>query len=390
MKSFLFLFLIVLFTCCVSNKSKDNNNNQAYVKCINIDSLSENNPFVNNGELDSCKFVKLETNNDCLIGDVTKVIIKEGHIFIMDKNKKIFVFDINGKFQNTIAEIGPGPDELLSIIDFYVNENQKYVAVYDMYGSKIVKYSFEGKIISKIKCDSELLSNFTSITLIEDNRIALSMRNGENLKFNYKIINEKDFLLVKDCLPYLVDSISEYGSLIRTSISSNKGQCYASALFSDTIFKYDNDNFSPKYVFKSKLKKATSAYLNDHGPYESVIDPISYLNKGGYSRGISELLTTNDYLYFTIIIGEDYYEVFWNINADSGFYRLNYSSRNIFMSSAGFITTTSDAFVCLITCSRAIDSQQGDNAIKDKRIEKVMENISSEDNPIIGFYYMEN
>ena len=58
--------------------------------------------------VNNCSFVKLETNSNCLIGSIDKLIFADSLIIIVDKTiaKTIYVFDSTGHFKNKVSRVG--------------------------------------------------------------------------------------------------------------------------------------------------------------------------------------------------------------------------------------------------------------------------------------------
>jgi hypothetical protein len=68
------------------------------------------------------KYIPLETNTECLIGEVNKILIRNNRIFIADfhKTETLFVFDIQGNYLFKINSKGHGPGEYINFKDFDV------------------------------------------------------------------------------------------------------------------------------------------------------------------------------------------------------------------------------------------------------------------------------
>lgn len=67
--------------------------------------------------------IPLETNDSSLINNMTKIIHRNNHFYILDREtKRIVVFDDNGKFLEEINKLGIGPGEYSEIADFGFND----------------------------------------------------------------------------------------------------------------------------------------------------------------------------------------------------------------------------------------------------------------------------
>jgi len=90
--------------------------------------------------------IPLETNANCLIGEITQIIEKNGFYYIFDRHmsQTLFIFDSVGNFINKISEKGKGPREtvrpMFMAMDDYKNElvlcsnAPPKILVYDAYG----------------------------------------------------------------------------------------------------------------------------------------------------------------------------------------------------------------------------------------------------------------
>ena len=133
------LIIICVFLCISCNNNRNNNSFQNDSIRQNIygitQTLSETEnikPFAFTGDkpisieipknytdplfpsqlIESHRYIPLETNEHSLFGDIEKIIIRNGKIFISDNFKSsVFIFNINGKFENKINNAGNGPYE---------------------------------------------------------------------------------------------------------------------------------------------------------------------------------------------------------------------------------------------------------------------------------------
>ena len=104
-----------ILSCC---NSQTLSGDYSSVETITID--TENHRFVSlDNIVEKVDFVRLETTEDCIIGDVSHLFFVDNKIIVADQltSQSIFVFDINGKFLNRISHLGNGPHEYLDITD---------------------------------------------------------------------------------------------------------------------------------------------------------------------------------------------------------------------------------------------------------------------------------
>lgn len=376
------LAIVILLHSCGSLKNQTEDKHPELVQ-IRWEKLEEKDMLYTDDKIDSCRFLLLETNEKCLIGEIIKILVTDKHIFIIDNNKKLFVFDTNGKFLNTIGSIGPGPDEHLTISDFYVDEETGVVGVYDAYRTSITRYSFDGEIIDKTNCDP-VLKNSRYILGINNGQLLISMINNINNDYHYNTVNERDGSLSGKYLPYLSQG-TENLTLWPRTYSTDKTNHYVTTMFSDTLYFFANGELYPGFVLQTPLKKATREDIAKYGPYECGIDALPFLRRDGYSSGFSEIYAAGGYLHFTYMLKNNFYMVFWNIVENKGYYSLYKEFSNPLLRLPDFITTTSDAFMGVFRAFEVVEARE---TLSDPRLFKQIETVKEEDNPILAFYYI--
>lgn len=119
---------------------------------INDDDLNDNLELKGQTIIDTAWYVKLETTDRSLIGNITKMKILDNKIFILDgRPSNLFVFAKDGRFLNKIGRKGKGPNEYSVIRDFSIDKKNKKVIIYDDIASILLYYNFDGKISKKEK-----------------------------------------------------------------------------------------------------------------------------------------------------------------------------------------------------------------------------------------------
>jgi hypothetical protein len=95
----------------------------------------------------------LETRDDNLIGEISKIFFTDSLIIVVDadKAKSVFMFDMQGKYLSKIACAGNGPGEYVSMQNVFLIQDKKQIAVYDVYQRKTLYYTYSGTFISEEK-----------------------------------------------------------------------------------------------------------------------------------------------------------------------------------------------------------------------------------------------
>ena len=99
--------------------------------------------FINLSEIaDSIKYIKLQTENDDVIGRARVILIKKKFIYVQDMSQKVvFVFDKEGKFVSKLNKRGNGPGEYLFMGPIMVDDNEESLEFIDFSLRKVIKYS---------------------------------------------------------------------------------------------------------------------------------------------------------------------------------------------------------------------------------------------------------
>lgn len=101
---------------------------------------------------DSIELVPLETRDDNLIGWIPRIIATADRYYLSSaigyQNKKLLVFDKQGRFVREIGKRGEGAEEYVEMEDFTITSDSvvKISEVYNM-----ISYDMEGNFIHKIK-----------------------------------------------------------------------------------------------------------------------------------------------------------------------------------------------------------------------------------------------
>lgn len=143
--------------------------------------------------VDSVRYVPLETNENSLIGSISRIVVTENRIFIGDKVANgVFVFDKRGFFLNKICRQGRSPEEYVRLYDFDVSEADS--SIYFYVGRKIQVYDYNGNYRQSIPLHDSKLSPITLSVSKKD--IYLSMNYNvydDPQAYNSVFINHEGF-----------------------------------------------------------------------------------------------------------------------------------------------------------------------------------------------------
>jgi len=226
-------------------------------------------------------FIPLEFCEDCIIGDISKVIKDDTGFIILDKtiSKRVYKFDNLGNFLFTIGEKGVGLGNYVLPFDMSKVPGTNKLAILDQNQSKILYFdvntgvfieenriSFQAKSIFYL--DSSIVAvhldgNFMSA---ERDSMAVLLNLNKN-SFTYKGVFD---------FPKSDQNVTEGDFYLGA-----EGVLFTKS-FNDTVYSVDIEKFSPRYVFDfgdkavpESIKKMPLTIM-----YESLMKTSPYYHNG--------------------------------------------------------------------------------------------------------------
>ena len=148
MRKIAIIFIIICLSCSKRTETKTSDS----IDLNKIDKVSVNDLF------QSIDVVQLETNNQCLIAHVTKVIFYNDRYYIFDvRQQAILCFDSTGKFLFNISRRGQGPEEYIYMEEFNIDTFTQELLLLEPFGS-LLTFDLEGKFISKKRLLGEIIA----------------------------------------------------------------------------------------------------------------------------------------------------------------------------------------------------------------------------------------
>jgi hypothetical protein len=94
--------------------------------------------------IDNYSFVKLESNEDAIVGNIGQIEVYKEKIYILDRytSRTLYVFSIEGTFIRKLAFKGNGPGEFISPSSFYI-DTKGYILILDATLNRLLKYNLD-------------------------------------------------------------------------------------------------------------------------------------------------------------------------------------------------------------------------------------------------------
>ncbi|MDD2529408.1 MAG: 6-bladed beta-propeller [Lentimicrobiaceae bacterium] len=189
-------------------------------------------------------FIKLETNDEAIFGNIERIIFYNDRIFILDSEVagKLLVFDRSGKYITTVGGKGKGPGEIIYPMDFYIDTLKKTINILDM-GTSIKVYSLATDCF-EILNSSEIpatIGSFKTAPLPDNKRAFIT--GGKNPEL---CIADKSFKNLDFYFPY---TSRKFSILLREGLNYGNKNVIFRRYANDTIYNLSEGKPTPYRVF---------------------------------------------------------------------------------------------------------------------------------------------
>lgn len=375
--TYILFFCLLLFSCTTK---QDRNIENLNITTIFVEN-SKNTPLDLSELSLNTHFVKLETNDSCLIKKIQKIYYINNQIIIGD-DYSIYFFGEDGRFKYKVERQGDGPEEYARLSDFDISQDGEIINVLDTRKKQIITYDYNGNFIDKSKIDSWAIGmqqlNDSLLILYCGNQVS-SNNNNKLICFNIfkQKITDSFFNISNNKSNYLhVHSSSNF------TISNNDLLFYE--LYNDTIYKIFPTSCKPLYYIDfGKYKIPQSLFEDKHN---NIVEFQNKLSKRTAAYGITSLISTSKKLLFKYYHDKRYFFCYDSINKSSIYSYLlldpsfmgeyiidgNKYDANFFPGHNYFFTTYDNELF--------IDNL---SQIKDNNLRELASNLHIDDNPII-------
>lgn len=390
------LIIVLLFLLSGCNNPRNNNNNKEAIPTIKVPDVgAQDGLYVENidGLFDTIQFIRLETDSNCLIGEIMKIEFFEEKFFILDSDvtKTLFCFDRNGGFLFKINNIGKGPGEFISPVDFSINDQKKELSLLDVGSQKIITYNLNGTFIKEIN----YVDKFGAIDISHlhmDGDLTYAMLDKPELSCD-------NFIKIYDGTKEVSGSfkIDKYnwnipsGFSSRFSRNTNPMFLYVSKT-SDTIYSINKYEFKPFYYIDFQGMKVCYENIN---PKLSYYEKTKELLKQESYRLEGKVFKANDIIFFSFSFNTNpiIYHCFFEGKSEkliiSHFVNDENDDRFNFIDYPKGVM--GDAFISPLSAGSV--KNQFENLIEnkketvfDEKTLNILRSVSENDNPIIVVY----
>jgi hypothetical protein len=274
---------------------------------VDIDKVEEKGVYYLSEIIKKVRAIRIEETDDALIGEIDEIQVSDNNIFILDIliAKKLFVYDMNGKYIRQIGSLGQGPDEYQGILSFCIDPDKKEIYLLDYWKNRLLKYRIaDGKLLDKINLPRGI--SYSNISYVEDNIYASIIHDEPEKSINmlFKLdlktgeFNEyKTAEIFGDC----------WNRNINDRLVKNNSLKY-SGLYTNTVFSCGKNGVHPYMSVKSKdwvrCGDIPVTEENDMG--------MSAVNEKGRAYDIHTYFESDTCIHFHYDKGKDTYRIVYN------------------------------------------------------------------------------
>lgn len=263
-KNILYILLIFIFIGCTSTKKEVDAETGDIVSIPITDMETDYGKLSDFAE--EIKMIPLEFNDDCILGEIEKIVMSDSCIFIMERYNQqgVYVFDHSGKYLYRIGSRGQGPEEFVNLSDFSLNEEEGLIYLYDLARTKVLVLSFEGDFIKdipmnyytdKFEYQNGLFYLYREYPIYGDPLCSLVIKDdkGKTVNKYYPIIDNSSY--IHDCIFRKLDNEILFAEDMRDSIFTIKGDQLTPRYFID----YKDKSMSK--IDRESIRKGTRMAL---------------------------------------------------------------------------------------------------------------------------------
>lgn len=347
MRIFVFLLVFLSFSSCKQEKKL-------------LDSLTV--PMVTNASVDDfikdVSMVHLETTDECLLGEIKKVLVDDNNFYLVDKlGHSVYIFNKSGGYISKISRYGEGPNEYIELTDFDVRKGLVYVLSNPT--KQILVYNSQGDCLNVIK-----LHDWFHHLAVEDNYILLHSGKSNEQYYNIISIDYKGDVLSKH-LPFNKNNNFRY----RESPFNVKkdGGYWLTFPYDGRIVSWSENVCSYQYKLDFETKVKLTDEELDGLLYDEIRKKVQYKNAFKRINAVTSLDEKNLYMIVTAYYdGEGERQALCKVNVENGsskFYKLGEKLENKYPYLSNLLMINDK---CIYSCispfqKNSIDEYMGNN-----------------------------
>jgi hypothetical protein len=338
--------------------------------------------------VDSMSYVPLETNENCFIGNIDKMMFAGKRIIVLDKYiaQSIFIFEKTGAFHAKIEKLRKGPDEVFSIDDITIDFRTGNILLLDLSDKKILTYDQDGRFLTE-----RPVGFYVYELAMVPGKSDLALANHSESNSNFKDISLHNLIQTDSLIrpyakafPFSEQSGLDFHWTNPINFRTDGLSLYYYPRFTDTIYQIDGQVADARY----QVNYGDSGFPAQF--YKSPSDNKFEQLRGTYSYFMGDYVATPDYFYCSASVkGAETFGFYSNktgITKSSEVIKLD-GPNVIFFNKP--MCNDGNIFLSAMTVREAIEGMTGSlNYLgqKNKKLLLRFAEAKENDNPIVMFY----
>lgn len=391
---YIIIFLIFSFVSCGKYSEKKIEESTSNTKSIDIDLNTK--LLKVEDVFEYSHFIVLETTEEALISEITKVEFRDDYIYILDSRQKVlFVFNKDGSYSHKIYRLGQSPEEYISIMDFYLDTVGQNIYILDGMQGYILVYGFDGTFKER----HEVKKSY-SLSKVKDSWL-LYLGNGNadftsDKKFNNLVVYNQNFEEQEEGLPFNPELLGRKSTFntTRSIFTDYKEQCFIFPLNDYKIYEYSNDSVSLSVAYTINFKGLGDLSLSPNANSKEVAEYLSTtLNNPDIPSKLHSFYKLDNAVSFGFLYkSARYYCLIEEDGYNITLLRTGFDQNGIMFNPASYVSDKKSDLVLSIVEGSTFNISKKRDKTKNKVIKEISDAQKNIDdaNPILLFYNIKN
>lgn len=275
---------------------------------IKVPTLPKDMPISSSELFDSIFAIKLETNDNSIIGEISCVKTLHDTLYVLDRYniRCLKRYKLDGTYIDDIGKNGIGPGEYVEPTSFSLT--QKGILVYDQNQHLNILYDYKGNYIETNRAP---FGSMYSIAL-SDSLLAYYLTNNKN--YHIPPVHEHTLWTantegkVQQCGLKRGDGILKSYCSMRPFYEVNDTLCIFTDSFADTLYYINSKGIiTPSYKLEFETHRDNSVWRADNE-----VSPYKDLSPKGEYAVVNECLQCGEYIYVDMTSYQKGYHLFFS------------------------------------------------------------------------------
>ena len=326
-----------------------------------------------------CQFIPLETNDSCLVSNVSDVVFDSSRLYLIDgKSNLVFALSLSGEFISQVGNVGSGPSEYQYPVNLHIDKTKQELIVADANTPKLVYYD-----LKTLKYKRQLRSDdyFTNCAWLPNGDIILASGSSyvtpKRERF-YAQITDENLKRKQYVCPCSFDP--QYRLAIGSVFYTFQDQVYLNLPFLHSVYQISETTCEETYAIELKGFQMPDQNWLKANAEENYFAALSHSD---YVSAI-QCQETNRYLYATFLVGgsKDYIAFYDKEQRSSMIYSgYDFIKETSLNGLSKVITTYNDTFVA--TINPDVLKEKGTTI---EELAQLSQSLPAESNPILCLF----